>query len=194
MRALPVKMLSAAVIAVALTLPPAAAAEAGSLFQRGHRLGPDVGLDFHHPRHGLHLRDRDLGPGAQFRQDLFSHLRHRVYGASKVATLDRRAFSGRHPHKVITLEEHAFIPLHKGGIFNRRSETIILLQPHRLPRHGDDGVPSAPRKIIGHGGHGLFAHRSELFGGGLVEHNLSPAHRPPPGAHPRNILVPLSHD
>lgn len=181
-------LLAAAIAVFALALPPAASA--GSLSTTADALNPR-----HHLGPGPHLQLRHeirRHPGL-YRHLLLSHLRHHVYGASKVTVLDRRALSGRHPHRVVTIEEYAFVPLHKGGIFGFDRDTLVFLQPHRLARHGHHGAPSAPRKILAHGGHGLFAHRSHLFGGGLASHDLAGAPRLL-GAHPRNIVVPLGHE
>jgi hypothetical protein len=183
---LTVKWLMVALVALLALGLPWKGAGADSLRQRLVTVQPNWTGAGH--LHGL--RDR-----ARLESDLRHRLRHqalrRGHGVRETVVLDSHTLSWRRGHKVIVIERHPFPSLHKHGIFGfRASDAIVLVQPHRLARpHSRAVVGIHPRKVIAHGGHGLFAHRSQLFGGHFG--GLFPgAHRRLRGVHPRILVLP----
>lgn len=185
----PLRWLAAAIVALLALAFPLRGAGADGLGRHGSAFAVGSGLTTALPRSRAFGRSRAHRVEREIRHRLRQKALRRGHGAREVMILAPGMVSGGRTRTAIVIERHPFRGLEKGGIFGSPTpREFVFVQPRRLHRAGA-AKALRPRTVIVHRGHGLYDHRSTLFGGTLGEHLRAVGRRDSVGAHPRVLVV-----
>jgi len=109
-----------------------------------------------------------------------AHAAPRAPIESSRAIFDSSAYALEHGFDVLEIEHHAFVSLHKGGIFGYEPEALIYVSPSP----GSHGA-LAPMAIWLRPNYGLYGFRSQRTGGSSLLGPLAPTENRLFGVTPR---------